>query len=56
MLGPALTGPVVGYGVVYHFEILMLFITLVAIGPMVRSSNAPLPRSPSKFGLADIPA
>ncbi len=55
-LGPALTGPAVGYGFVYHLEILLLFITLAAIGPMVRTSTAPLPRKPAKFGLADIPA
>ena len=56
MLGPALTDPSVGYGAVYHLEILILFITLVAIGPMVRSSNAPPLRGQTKFGLADIPA
>ena len=36
LLGPALTGPSTGYGVVYHIEIALLFATLVAIGPLVR--------------------
>src|SRR5262249_25515369 len=31
-LGPALTGPAVGYGFVYHIELLLLFATLIAIG------------------------
>ena len=36
VLGGALNSPVTGYGVVYHLEILLLFATLVAIGPLVR--------------------
>ncbi|EGO94473.1 PucC family protein, partial [Acidiphilium sp. PM] len=47
-LGTALTGPAAGYGVVYHLEILLLFATLVAIGPLVRRAG----RQPS--GLAAI--
>jgi len=35
-LGPALTGPAVGYGVVYNAEIMMLFATLIAIGPLAK--------------------
>ncbi len=35
-LGEALTNQATGYSVVYHVEILLLFITLVAIGPLVR--------------------
>ena len=34
-LGAAMNTPVAGYSVVYHLEILLLFITLVAIGPLV---------------------
>lgn len=55
LLGPALTGPATGYGVVYHLEILLLFATLVAIGPLVRPANAPPLQSPTKFGLAELP-
>ena len=55
-LGPALTGPAVGYSMVYHVEIVLLFATLVAIGPLVRSQNAAArPQSGVKFGLAELP-
>ncbi|HEY1312690.1 MAG TPA: MFS transporter, partial [Steroidobacteraceae bacterium] len=36
-LGPALSGASTGYGAVYQIEIVLLFATLVAIGPLVRS-------------------
>jgi len=56
LLGPALTSPSVGYGVVYHLEILLLFATLAAIGPLVRPSGAGHAELPtSKFGLAEFP-
>jgi len=55
LLGPALTGPSVGYGVVYHIEILLLFATLVAIGPLVRSGEARDTTPASGFGLAEFP-
>ena len=38
-LGPVLTDASVGYGTVYQIEILLLFATLVAVGPLVRSSR-----------------
>ena len=53
-LGSALAMPVTGYSVVYHVEMLLLFITLVAIGPLVGRSVA-TPTVPRKFGLADLP-
>ena len=55
LLGPALTGPSVGYGFVYHIEIALLFATLVAIGPLVRKAGAMRAPSRSKFGLAEFP-
>ena len=55
MLGPALTGPSVGYSVVYHIEIALLFATLVAIGPLVRPNQEARPQSSSRFGLAEFP-
>jgi BCD family chlorophyll transporter-like MFS transporter len=55
VLGPAFTGPAVGYGVVYHLEIALLFMTLVAIGPLVRRPAPPPTSHPSKFGLAEFP-
>lgn len=52
-LGPALTDAAVGYAVVYHLEILILFAALVAIGPLVgRDAGS---RTPSRFGLAEFP-
>lgn len=62
LLGPALTGPATGYGVVYHLELLLLFATLIAIGPLVRARGAgrQVPQSPNvvpqaRFGLAEFP-
>ena len=37
-LGETLTGPEAGYGVVYLTEFLLLFVTLAALGPLVRSA------------------
>ena len=54
-LGPALTGPEVGYGAVYHIELLLLFATLIAIGPLVRTSASASGVSTTKFGLAELP-
>ena len=54
-LGPAMTGPAVGYSVVYHIEIALLFATLVAIGPLVRLPAEPRLQPSTKFGLAEFP-
>ncbi len=54
-LGPALTEPTVGYSVVYHIEIALMFATLAAIGPLVRLAQREPLRSPSRFGLAELP-
>jgi BCD family chlorophyll transporter-like MFS transporter len=57
-LGPALTGPSVGYGAVYHVEILLLFVTLVALGPLVgRDTHALRADGPTlpHFGLSQFP-
>jgi MFS transporter, BCD family, chlorophyll transporter len=52
-LGPVLQDPVTGYSMVYHLEMLLLFLTLVAIGPIVgrHASQRAVPR----IGLADMP-
>ncbi len=55
LLGPVLHSAGVGYSFVYHLEILLLFATLVAIGPLVRSGRAPKPSFAPKFGLAEFP-
>jgi len=52
-LGTAFADPNAAYGVVYHIEIALLFVTLVAIGPLVR--YAPQPENNRAFGLAEFP-
>lgn len=56
-LGETLMDPATGYGAVYHLEIVLLFATLAAIGPLVRHSGRRTPATPpsSKFGLAEFP-
>jgi MFS transporter, BCD family, chlorophyll transporter len=57
-LGEALMQPSVGYSVVYHTEIALLFATLIVLGPLVRLTIL-TPRHPGtdgKIGLADLPA
>ncbi len=55
--GPVFQAPAFGYGVVYLIEIVVLFVTLIALAPLVRielftqQSNA----SQSRMGLADFP-
>lgn len=51
-LGEALATPATGYSFVYHFEIGLLFLTLVLLGPLARR-RAPV--KPSRMGLADFP-
>jgi BCD family chlorophyll transporter-like MFS transporter len=54
-LGSALVNPATGYSFVYHLELLLLFATLVAIGPLVRNANPAETESSAKFGLAEYP-
>lgn len=54
-LGPALALPTTGYAFVYHLEIGLLFITLVALGPLVRRGRATVGRPAAPFGLAQFP-
>jgi BCD family chlorophyll transporter-like MFS transporter len=54
-LGPVLQIPATGYSFVYHVEMLLLFATLIAIGPLVRRSRESGPVPKSKFGLAELP-
>ena len=55
LLGQGMAMPSVGYSVVYHVEMLLLFMTLVAVGPLVQrnSRKARTPISPP-LGLAEI--
>lgn len=53
-LGPALVGPAVGYGFVYYIEIMLLLVTLAAVGPLVRPRSEQQHPS-SSFGLSEFP-
>lgn len=55
-LGPALSGPSAGYSFVYHIEILILFVTLVVIGPLASYTKRPDESGKSHFGLAEFPS
>jgi hypothetical protein len=52
VFGEALADPVTGYALVYTTEILLLFATLVALGPLVRLSGARAASKPSGFELS----
>jgi BCD family chlorophyll transporter-like MFS transporter len=54
-LGSALALPVTGYSFVYYAEICLLFVTLIAIGPLVRKASLSAPHAPERFGMADLP-
>ena len=54
-LGPTLAGPATGYAVVYAIEIVLLFGTLVALGPLVQGREARPMFSDSRFGLTEFP-
>jgi MFS transporter, BCD family, chlorophyll transporter len=53
-LGEALAQPAIGYSFVYHIEIALLFATLLAIGPLVRSARSASLYTTPKFGLAEF--
>jgi len=50
-LGHALNSPVTGYSFVFHFEMYLLFVVLVALGPLAARDRAP----PRRIGLAEMP-
>jgi BCD family chlorophyll transporter-like MFS transporter len=52
-LGDALESPAIGYQFVYHIEIYLMFVTLIALGPLVVYKRKRA--STTKFGLADLP-
>ena len=54
-LGSALGSPAVGFSFVYHLEIGLLFATLVAVGPLVRSGASQRSPSGQRLGLAEMP-
>jgi len=54
-LGEVLASPATGYTTVYYIEILLLFATLIAIGPLVGQERMRRPQVSEKFGLAEFP-
>lgn len=54
-LGEALNGPATGYAVVYHLELALLFLTLIALAPLVRRATAKSQPDKTKIGLAEFP-
>ena len=54
--GEALASPATGYSVVYHTEIALIFLTLIALGPLVTRTRTQS-QSPEleRIGLADFP-
>ena len=53
-LGAALTGHATGYGAVYYLEILLLFASLIAIGPLARHRSHTQPTPVDQSGLAPL--
>jgi len=57
-LGEALASPATGYSFVYHLEIGLLFITLIALGPLVPAARRRMQAGAGrtgKIGLAEFP-
>jgi MFS transporter, BCD family, chlorophyll transporter len=54
-LGPAFRGVEVSYTVVYHFEILLLFIAIAVVGPLVGRLKREDTETSSRFGLSAYP-
>jgi BCD family chlorophyll transporter-like MFS transporter len=52
-LGPGLISPATGYSMVWHIEIALLFMSLIALGPLARRSSANATRA--RFGLTEFP-
>ncbi len=55
-LGDGLAGPATGYAFVYHLEWVLLFTTLVVIGPLAAFSQRQDTDSKNRFGLAEFPS
>jgi MFS transporter, BCD family, chlorophyll transporter len=54
-MGRALSGPSISYLFVYHFELLMLFLGLAAIGPLAGYRKADEGQDKANFGLSEFP-
>ncbi|MEJ2255757.1 MAG: PucC family protein [Woeseiaceae bacterium] len=55
-LGPALTSASTGYAVVYQIEVVLLFATLVAIGPLAAFAGRANHQREKPLGLAQFPS
>ena len=53
LLGAGLVDPSVAYSVVYHVEMLLLFLTMIAVGPLVKRSSFTSPVMSSTLGLTE---
>lgn len=57
-LGPGLADPTFGYSFVWHLEILLLFLALIALGPLARwipDDRDPASPHQARFGLTEFP-
>lgn len=54
-LGEVLATRATGYTTVYHIEIFLLFVTLIAIGPLVGTDRVKKSEVLEKFGLVEFP-
>jgi BCD family chlorophyll transporter-like MFS transporter len=55
-LGAAFDSPTIGYTFVYHTEIGLLFVTLILLGPLVRTRLlTDQTKTTGKLGIADFP-
>lgn len=56
-LGEGLSSPAVGYATVYHLELVLLFLTLIALAPLVRRARTQTETQSdeAKIGLAEFP-
>jgi BCD family chlorophyll transporter-like MFS transporter len=54
-LGEALNSPITGYSFVYHLEMYLLFVVLIALGPLLKKSRHESSQPILKFGLAELP-
>lgn len=53
--GQSLDNNAIGYSIVYHIEILLLFVTLAVLGPIASHSRRTKAMKNNKFGLAMFP-
>jgi BCD family chlorophyll transporter-like MFS transporter len=56
VLGEVINTPGIGYSVVYHIEIYLLFATLVAMGPLVLYRKKEVKLQAPKLGFVDLPS